>query len=417
MRPLKLTITGEYWDSFLYKGRLHLFTRNGSIETIRWDTLISDFRLNDSLLKLPFICAFLRSDYLYGAELTPLTSDAEIREIISNRFDLLAQSTFELSKDAIKNHLIKEMDNKFYFPHSDIDIYTDNIYVGSSSGLMAAPCNKHNSNPIGRRPDRMWDGPVLGLSASYGSLAMASGSEGLYEYALRSENVIDGNDVAPRRLSKLVCNECNWNYFSIFGSSDVGGFLADFSDGYIDESTGYDYQQYSSATPVTDQRRKKKVVNSDRIFGSSGYAWGVKDKICQASDGGISVARYNPWAKASRNEEKIASLGTIDFAHWKGDLISASSALFGIVAELEHAIIVITSAGQSITLAGEPINWRFFVRSKHYENQLHIVYDDRIEILSFNHDYVIDQNTKLAGIRFSDRARRAPGRGLGPLEM
>ena len=36
-------------------------------------------------------------------------------------------------------------------------------------------------------------------------------------------------------------------------------------------------------------------------------------------------------------------------------------------------------------------------------NQLHIIYEDRLEIWAFNHDYFADQHQKLAG---SDLSRR-----------
>ena len=36
---------------------------------------------------------------------------------------------------------------------------------------------------------------------------------------------------------------------------------------------------------------------------------------------------------------------------------------------------------------------------EHYSNQLHIIYDDRLEIISFVHDYFVDQTSKLSGFR------------------
>jgi hypothetical protein len=34
------------------------------------------------------------------------------------------------------------------------------------------------------------------------------------------------------------------------------------------------------------------------------------------------------------------------------------------------------------------------------KNQLHVIYEDRLEILSFNHDYFVDQEAKLSGITY-----------------
>lgn len=35
-----------------------------------------------------------------------------------------------------------------------------------------------------------------------------------------------------------------------------------------------------------------------------------------------------------------------------------------------------------------------------FKNQLHVIYEDRLEILSFNHDYFVDQEAKLSGITY-----------------
>lgn len=42
MLPLKLTIRGEWWDSYVYRGKLHLFSRDGRVVTLDWDRLISE---------------------------------------------------------------------------------------------------------------------------------------------------------------------------------------------------------------------------------------------------------------------------------------------------------------------------------------------------------------------------------------
>lgn len=35
-----------------------------------------------------------------------------------------------------------------------------------------------------------------------------------------------------------------------------------------------------------------------------------------------------------------------------------------------------------------------------FKNQLHVIYEDRLEILSFNNDYFVDQEAKLSGITY-----------------
>jgi hypothetical protein len=100
------------------------------------------------------------------------------------------------------------------------------------------------------------------------------------------------------------------------------------------------------------------------------------------------------------DDATLQNLGEIEMAEWKGDVISGAVTLFGIVIECEHAMVVVQSDGNVTTIAGEPINWRVFPRSKHYENQLHLIYEDRLDIYSFNQDYLVSQSGKRLGFTY-----------------
>ena len=97
MPPLKLVIPGRYWDSQIYRGKLHLFGMDGDILTLDWDRLIEDLRVRDEL-RIAVRSAFQHSDFLYGVAATGIFHDAEIREIISHRFHDLSQAPLELSR-------------------------------------------------------------------------------------------------------------------------------------------------------------------------------------------------------------------------------------------------------------------------------------------------------------------------------
>ena len=72
---------------------------------------------------------------------------------------------------------------------------------------------------------------------------------------------------------------------------------------------------------------------------------------------------------------------------------------FGSVIELDRSIVIVRSDDEILTLPGVSVNWRVFNRSKQYENQLHVIYERRLEIFSFNHDYFVDQKEKFSGVR------------------
>lgn len=387
MQPLKLTIPGKFWDSLIYKGRLYVFGRDGDIRIVNWDKLVCEWHLQDKL-RVAMLCAFCRSDYLYGDRWSLLFSDEQVRELIQHKFEMLRKQELYLRADRLERFLVGRQDNDFPFPHTAATIYAETLYIASSAGLFRAKCNKKTKYPISTRIEKRWDCPISALAASYGTMALAAGDEGLFESGLNNDWTANRAD--PKQIYNENCVDCNWAFYSIYGSSHlVGGKLASFK----------------KTTPLDGgfERELQSVISGTDIFSERGYSWGNQDKLCLAKPGCIRVVRYEPWT-----ETKLVDIGSIEIDRWKGAPVSGRVALFGTVVEYDNALVVIPSGlGKIVTLRGEPVNWRVFPRSKHYENQLHVIYDDRLEIWSFNHDYFIDQKLKVAGITY-----RAQNSGL-----
>lgn len=397
MQPVKITIPGRYWDSFIYKGRLYLFGVDGDVTSIAWEQLVDDVAVSDEE-KVALICAFLRSDYLYQSDVQVLLKDPEVRQVISKKFQRLAQQDLSITEAYLSRHEKGRQDNPCPFPHADLEIYKDKLYVTSASGVFQATCNKKTKYPISTRLKKLWDAPVLGASASYGSIALAAGSEGLYELEIEPGFYSDMKD--PCQLAKNACRDCGWAYYSVFASSDASGYMAEFKkdrhDGLGVNVEGHYERTFSGVDTAMD------------IFGSEGFSWGTQDKLCQAAAGEIKVAKYEPWAEFP--EDRIFLLGSVPLEAWKGEVVGAGTASFGVVVELENALVVLPSTGQAVTLPGEPVNWRVFPRSRRYENQLHAVYDDRVEVFSFNQDYLVDQDQKMLGTTvFLGKSQRRGG--------
>lgn len=391
MQPLKIIIPGNYWDSQIYSGKLYLFGIDGQLVTVDWERLISSWKVKKSQ-KLALICAFLRSDYLYGEDLNFLFKDDEIKDVVEKKFKSLSDINLHISKKNLNAFILAEQDNKFPFPHTDSEIYINNLYVGSQEGIYRASCNRKTKYPISTRLEKKWDAPVFSLSASYRRLALAAGDEGLYELKINPNfDNYDDDDCAEdngiTQLSDNNCISCNWAFQSIYGSSFISsGFLAAF-DKRRDEYESYKYKR------VFDE-----IISDSNIFHDNGFSWGVQDKFCQVGKNKIHVIRYNPWFK--EKSEHLQDLGFIELQQWKGDVVSGKNAVFGIIIECDNAIVIVPSQGSILTIPGEPVNWRVFPRSKQYENQLHIIYEDRLEIFSFNHDYFVNQAEKRSGIQY-----------------
>jgi hypothetical protein len=151
MRPVTLSIPGEYWDSQLYRGKLFLFTRDGRIRTIDWDRLIDSFRLNRNL-QLAAQCAFQRSDYLYGSKWEMFFSDPEIKALVTEKFKNLGKLNLSATEAQLKKSEYGHQDNPFSFPHADTLIYFRKMYVVGDGGVWRATCDpRRTRNPISSR--------------------------------------------------------------------------------------------------------------------------------------------------------------------------------------------------------------------------------------------------------------------------
>ncbi len=375
MQPLKLTIAGSFWDSQIYAGRLYLFTDAGAIRTLDWDSVVSEWRV-DQRLRLAMECAFRRSDYLYASEFSLLLHDPEIKEIILSKFNELGAR--ELILDTRDNEgLVGEQDTPFPFPHSDSIIYRSQMYIGASVGLFRATCDKRTVRPVSTKPEKKWDGPSLSIAASYGEIAVAAGDYGLFEVPVQPLNAR-----APRVTLEKSCNKCSWNFQSIYCTGpEQSGWMAEFEK-IKKEGEGF------------TARRFTKELSSEDIFGEQGFTWSQQDKMYLATTDALKVARYVPWL--DKDQRLVRYREAIPLPR-KGEVLAGAVANFGTVLEYEDSISVLQSDNDVFNIPGDPVAWRIFPKSKHYENQLHVIFEDRLEIYSFNHDYFLDQDSKKLG--------------------
>lgn len=436
MQALEVIIPGEFYDSQIYDGRLYLWGIDGSLLLVNWDSLVAKIPIPEEL-KVALQFALQYGDDLYS---NILMQDAEIEKLIKSKLQKLSELKVEIDRSFLDECTIGKQDSPLPFPHADSAIHYKKILVGGQSGVSSTNCNLG----LGRRPQietaiKLFDMPVLSISASHQTLALAAGSEGLFEYSL-SPNPASRRHNEPHSLSNQHCNLVRWLYPSIFGSSYFNdGYFADFrkrkKDGISNERDRTDYERRERSEPETFQvnfselvednvveddenqqernrykREFTRVISSKKIFEGEQasldiektkfndriFTWGVEDKICLATRDSIELVKYLP--KFQANSRKFERLGSVNIQELTHEVISADSSFFGVILEQEDGLTVITSELETYFFEGEPVNWRVFPKSKNYTNHLHIIYDDALHIHSFNHDYFIDQNTKKLGI-------------------
>lgn len=376
MQHIKLTIPGAFWDTQLYARTLYIFGDSGNLFTINWDNYIKEHFYGFEDLQTAVHVSFLESDLFYTRGSQIIFKDSHVKDIILDRFNQLAQ--LELDMD-LNSKSVTHSDNPLPFPHADSEIYYSKLYVGLDTGVYSAAINSSDKTST-----KLWDAPVLNVSASsYTAIALAAGNEGLYEMKPH----IDENIDQARQVSNNHCSSSEWSDYNITASSHVrSAFFAAYKK--LRDKENHIMRELDEIIPLNE------------VFEHSGYSWGSHDKLYMYRNNSIECMRY------SANKDSTPSftrISTIPIADWKGEVVSASVAPFGTVIECDNAIIVIQSNGEIVTLPGEPVNWRVFSNSKLYKNQLHIIYDDRLEIYSFFHDYFVDQSSKSSGIEMKQK--------------
>jgi hypothetical protein len=395
MQPVKLVIPGQFWDTQIYAGRLYAFTEDGAVVTVNWDRLVEQFPIEDRL-RVPFEWAFQHSNSLY---LDSSMRDLDVRRLLVSKFGELAERKLVCDVDRLSEVVISRQDSPFPFPHSDTTIYKEHCYTVSQDGVFSASCNKKTKYGLSTKVKKHWDGSVFAVAASYDHLALAAGDDGLFEQGL---DYSPGRR-EPRSIVSRPCTTCSWVFHSIYGASlDFGGFLADYNR----ERRATVHQNVQADE---SGRWLRGIVGADEIFHEKGYSWAAQDKICLSNNGKVKVAAYTP-----REDHRIKQLGEFELGEPRhGRILNGAVALFGTVIEYDDLMAVIESDESTWVTREEVVSWRVFPRSRHYENQLHVIFDDRLEILSFNNDYFVDQTSKLSGITFInyDRGFLASGRG------
>lgn len=426
MRALKLVIPGDYWDVQIYRGMLYLWTMAGSILTLDWNHLV-DVMADGALSPMAVRLAFKAGEVLYSAGVKPLLAEPEFCEWLSTVFDTQREQQLLVPTSMLDSVIVDEQENPLRDFHSDCEIYNRNLYAVLREGLFRASVGQ-TVRPISTRPEKLHDVPAVSVRANRRSLALAAADEGLFEWAL--DGFFEGSrnpgsdDAGLRHLSPRHCEKADWVFSSIFATSTLGG-------GYLVGRYWRREQEYTGAFLNRDQAptrpRERVVGESDGlllldggIFGAElvqgslprpTLSWGRNEKIHTANAEHLTSSRLSQTDLPRGLRVASVGLGEISLAaHGGNDApIAGGAAYFGTIVEFDRSLVLISSSEEQ-SVIGEPVTrWRTYPRAVHYENHLHLVLDDRLEIYAFYGDYLADQRHKRFGVEY-----RAERRGWAP---
>lgn len=404
IKPKRIIIYGDFWDSYIYSNHLILFGFNGTINSYNWEKIVLSQPIASETL-LAYHCAFLQSDYLYRAEKSGIFEDAEFKHVLEQKFKRMTDLEFHTNELEVFRTTRKPVElNRLTV---DIGIYRNMLYYCDSKGLYQKKLNRYRENFLAMKEHKLWDCGILGLNFGYGGrLGLAASSDGLYEfnsfeygrYPDEHFPVVEGNDddYTIYQISTQHSSYCSWSFSSLFlgtyvGESELFGFRRIIDKPRTStnpERSHFDYRgQFGEAQIFSD-----KQPNSILFAGN--------EKIYRIGRNKLEAVNYD---QNNREGTPIFKLiGTQEV--WFENIIEAAVVEFGVVIETDKQLYVLLSTGEFITISQKAtdkiVRWRVFPRSNCYINQLHVIYNDRIEILSFNDDYFVDQNKKILGQRY-----------------
>lgn len=407
MQPIKITIKGNFFDCQIYRGRLYLWTFDGALKVYNWNDLVYSFIKKDTD-KIAMTFCFMDGNYLYKTSLIELFKDVDFKKLLLTKFDAVSNVNFHLSEKQLEKFLFGEQETPTGIIPTDTEIYSNKLYFIHEQGLFSGSSHRGKSDkfPVSSRPIKLWDCNLLSIKANkYPQLALSGGNEGLFELNMANSKPTNLARVEKRHpifhVSKDHSSFSNYSFLSIYNTSLIGkSYLALFKWNITKDKQNKDLPLRDFDKKIDDETIFKTNTNKHFI------SWGIEDKIYKATERGFEIMRFNNYANAEKGEEKFTKLKNVNLHPWKGKVINGGTAYFGNIVECENALVVIQSDSNYFTIPGPITRWRVYPRSMNYENHLHVILEDRIEIYSFNQDYFLDQEEKEIGIKFKAEKHR-----------
>ena len=397
--PIKIIIYGNYWDSYIYRNHLMLIDMESIVHSYEWDkNILKNIKDDD---KMVIKCAFINSDYLYKVNERGFFEDPEFMNLIKTKFLRIRNVNIDFDVSNEKSSI------KFELLPIDIGIYKNELFYIDSRGLFSRSINVKNKNIIGKSEIELWNKKIQSINIGpRGRILLSASSDGLYEFNrldhfkddLISIHDVDYDNGHIYKISNEHSTNSDWAFSTIVNNSyynipTIFQFYTGKKIEEFDENNKDITKHISSIELFNDINIDECVITSNN------------EKIYCIYKNRIEGYQYNLF-EVNKNEEKIFNkLNNITFES-KERICKSQVTEFGIVIETSKSLYVVEINGKITKLNNdneEFVKWRVFPKSNCYANQIHVIYDDRIEIISFNNDCFYNGKEKVGfKHRFAD---------------
>ena len=393
MRPVIVKIEGNYYDSQIYRGRLYLWHFDGRLSVYNWNELI-DSIIDDEYVQLAINLSLTDGALLYHSyAYDRLMTDKDVRHIVKDKLQKIANRTFYIKQSQLENFVIKEYDVPTGELPIETLIYDNTLYYATDKGVFKSSVHKNAPVSATKRPNKFWDCRVVSMNIGYGDMSFSAAYEGLWELDVRRGSLC----TEPKQLTAKHSSFANYTYASIFNTS------------LMDESFML-YDEPIFEKLLAQRQRNLTSISEENIFGiksGSALKWGVKDKLYRVDNGnlmGVKFDNYYQHHEYNRDAQRFANLfDKYDTGGANRRVIGGGAGYFGTIIEYEDGLLILQSDGEKLEINEDVTRWRVFTRSINYENQLHVILDDSLCIYAFLHDYELVQREKIMGILYSEK--------------
>ncbi|WP_294290846.1 hypothetical protein [uncultured Chryseobacterium sp.] len=410
MQPIKIEIEGNYFDCQIYSGRLYLWTFNGDLKIVDWNGLVNSL-IRTQKDKIVMNFCFLDGNYLYKSSLIELFKDLDFRKLLLKKFTGIEKKKFIVTEKSLSKFIIGQQITPKNIIPTDTEIYSNILYFINDDGFFSASANRAKSEKylVSSRPKKLWDCNLYSIKANkYPQIALSGGDDGLFEYNISNSKPDNLKKIERNifRISENHSSYSNYTYLNIFNTSLVDkSYLAMFKWD-IDEQIKSPFFQTFNLNSKNFSRNFDHILSSEEIFQhkvtESSLSWGIDDKINLISDSKFEIIKCNYFANPEKGQKMFNKIYSNDI-NISGELVNSGSCYFGNIIETTNGLYILLSNGANYTINKEITRWRIYPRSKNYENHLHVILDDKIEIYSFNQDYFLESNfDKVFGIEFKE---------------
>ena len=403
MSVLRVTIPGDYWDVQIYRGKLHLWTMSGSLITIDWDHLV-DAIAEGTISPLAVRIGLAQGAALYGEQVTPLRTEPEFYDWLVTLFNAQAEESIAVGSRLIAEATLDEQDNPLHDLPVDTEIYDRKLYAATDRGIWKGSVGRGTIHPVSTRFNRIHDLPAVSIRARSHQLALAATGSGLFKLGT-AEGRESRREFA--QLSDLHCDKADWVFQSIFAASSLsGGYLV--SRYWETSYENFDYEDsgelYSGVTPIDGGTYSVRTING--ALESPDASWAYAEKIYTARERRLTSSLYTQKEIPNGINKASTALGEIELSHVNSPAIAGGAAVFGTVIEFDDRLLVVQSDETQLSMEGPITRWKTYPRAMNYENHLHVILEDHLEVFAFYKDYFVDQRIKRFGVEYQSFANR-----------